>query len=177
VTWTTPDAPLVEPGAINAESPWMKSVTPGTKWYSYVMNNYWHTNYKADQEGPMEFRYSLYPHGVFNPLDAARLGRESRQPLIVCPAGNLKGRKFPLSLPSDKLILESIEPVNGGASWLVSIYNPSTSAAEFSLKWSGTRKYSLHASDLSGKAGSEIAGTVSVPAAATIILRIDPSSK
>jgi uncharacterized Fe-S radical SAM superfamily protein PflX len=52
VTWATVDAPLVEVGAIAAETPWMRTIAPSSTLFSYVMNNYWHTNYKADQEGP-----------------------------------------------------------------------------------------------------------------------------
>ena len=55
VTWASANAPLVEIGAITAEQLWMKSIEPSSTIYSYVMNNYWHTNYKADQEGPVTF--------------------------------------------------------------------------------------------------------------------------
>lgn len=51
VTWSAGNAPLIEIGAITAEQPWMKTIEPSSSFYSYVMNNYWHTNYKADQEG------------------------------------------------------------------------------------------------------------------------------
>lgn len=66
VTLAIIDAPLVEIGGMNAEvwnldpaRPWLKEVEPSQTVYSYVMNNYWHTNYKASQEGPVVFRYSL----------------------------------------------------------------------------------------------------------------------
>jgi hypothetical protein len=77
-TWATIDAPLIEIGAINAEAPWMKSNQLTPTIYSYVMNNYWHTNYKADQEGPVQFRYAIQPHAEFNPAEATKFGRECR---------------------------------------------------------------------------------------------------
>ena len=33
----------------------MRTIQPSPLLYSYAMNNYWHTNYKADQEGPVNF--------------------------------------------------------------------------------------------------------------------------
>jgi hypothetical protein len=85
VTWATVDAPLVEVGGLNAEQPWMRALPSSGTFYSYVMNNYWHTNYKAEQSGPVTFRYALRPHGRFIADEALRFGRERRQPLLVGP--------------------------------------------------------------------------------------------
>ncbi len=42
---------------------------PGSNWFSYVMNNYWHTNYKSDQQGLSGYNYALRPHGAVNNTD------------------------------------------------------------------------------------------------------------
>jgi len=73
----------------------MQTNAPSAIFFSYAMNNYWHTNYRADQSGPIEFRYSLFPHAAYDAVRATRLGREERQPLIVASAK----RKLP-TLPS-----------------------------------------------------------------------------
>jgi hypothetical protein len=86
VTWASVDAPLVEIGGLNAESPWMRSLPPTQTFFSYVMNNYWHTNYKADQDGPVTFRYALRPHRAFSAEEASRFGMAARRPLLVAPA-------------------------------------------------------------------------------------------
>ena len=86
ITWATLDAPLVEVGSITAETPWIKTLKPSQTLFSYVMNNYWHTNYKADQEGSTAFRYVLRPHkGGYRAIDAARFGIEASQPLVATP--------------------------------------------------------------------------------------------
>lgn len=90
VTWASADAPLVEIGGLNAESPWMRSLPRTQTFFSYVMNNYWHTNYKADQDGPVRFRYALRPHGALRTEEAVRFGRERREALLVAPA--VRGR-------------------------------------------------------------------------------------
>ena len=89
VTLAMIDTPLMEIGAMNAEEwnlhsdrPWLTSVPESQTLYSYVMNNYWHTNYKAYQEGPTIFRYSIRPHGAFDSGEAKRFGIERSQPLI-----------------------------------------------------------------------------------------------
>ncbi|NVM24188.1 MAG: glycoside hydrolase, partial [Desulfobacterales bacterium] len=90
VTWATVDAPLVEVGAITSDPRgktvgWIKHIEPSTTLYSYVMNNYWETNYKAGQEDPTTFRYSIKPHKRFDSGSAARFGTERSQPLIAVP--------------------------------------------------------------------------------------------
>ncbi|HEU5359259.1 MAG TPA: hypothetical protein VFU45_09075, partial [Gemmatimonadales bacterium] len=59
VTWATLDAPLVEVGGMWGEDwhhddgteGWLTHLPATQLLYSYVMNNYWHTNFKADQPG------------------------------------------------------------------------------------------------------------------------------
>ncbi len=93
VTWSTLDAPLMEVGGIHVdvEDPftsrtWIKQLEPTQTLYSYIMNNYWETNYKASQEGMTNFRYSILPHKQYDQAAAARFGIERSQPLVATPA-------------------------------------------------------------------------------------------
>jgi hypothetical protein len=58
----------------------------GTTVHAYLLNNYWHTNYKADQQGPLRFRFILRPHGA-EPPGRSRLSRDLEQPLAAVLAG------------------------------------------------------------------------------------------
>jgi alpha-mannosidase len=59
VVWSPVEAPLVQFGDINTGK-WQRTFKPSNAWvFSYAMNNYWMTNFKASQEGRVEFRYSL----------------------------------------------------------------------------------------------------------------------
>ena len=77
VTLVTPDLPLWELNGLTAEAfhqpqgreAWLTHSLPGTELIAYAMNNYWHTNYKADQPGPVTFRVVLLPHGPFDAVD------------------------------------------------------------------------------------------------------------
>ena len=56
VTWVTVDAPMLQFDPIKIADAWgtqwwRTSIDPGAHFYSWVMNNHWETNYKADQEG------------------------------------------------------------------------------------------------------------------------------
>jgi alpha-mannosidase len=55
---------------------------PGTI-FSYVMNNYWDTNYAAGQGGDFTFRYVLTSGNNLPPAYLSRLGREEMSPLEV----------------------------------------------------------------------------------------------
>jgi alpha-mannosidase len=158
VTWATVNAPLVEIGSITAEQPWMKSIAPSSSIYSYVMNNYWHTNYKADQEGPVTFSYSILPHGAFSASDAAKFGVERRQPLIVTVSDSASPPVVSLlRLSSPDVIVSSIKPVAGGSRWLVYLYNPTAQTQKVKFTWRDGVPVTIRSSHANGRPGAEIA--------------------
>ncbi|MFN8008392.1 MAG: polysaccharide lyase family protein [Terriglobia bacterium] len=68
------DAPLASFGDINRGS-WPLVFQPKTSTlFSYVMNNYWDTNYRAAQGGAFTFRYVLTSSRKFVPEELSRLG-------------------------------------------------------------------------------------------------------
>jgi alpha-mannosidase len=75
------DAPLVCLGDI-VRGTWPEKFTPrsGTI-FSYVMNNYYFTNYAAGQGGDFNFRYVFTSGKELSPADLSRLGREEMSPL------------------------------------------------------------------------------------------------
>ncbi len=62
---------------------WKTEAKSSSTIYLYALNNYWHTNFKADQEGPVTFDLYLKMHGPFNLEDARRFGLEMTRPLIT----------------------------------------------------------------------------------------------
>jgi hypothetical protein len=89
VTVATIDAPMIQLGDLGTDAivtGWWSGVHLGAVLYSYVMNNYWETNYRAGQDGPHAFRYVLRPHAGFDEAAADRLGREVGQPLVIVSA-------------------------------------------------------------------------------------------
>jgi len=107
VTWAPIDAPLVEVGSITANllgsqtdyRAWIDHLQPSQTLYSWVMNNHWHTNYRAEQEGPVVFRYAIRPHKTFSPDQAARFGVDCSQPLLAMKASATPTAKPRLTSP------------------------------------------------------------------------------
>jgi len=77
------DAPLVALGDI-VRGTWPAAFgrRPGTI-FSYVMNNYYFTNYAAGQGGDFGFRYVMTSGNKLEPEFLSRLGREEMSPLEV----------------------------------------------------------------------------------------------
>ena len=103
VIWSPVEAPLVQFGDINTGK-WLTRLDLANAWvFSYAMNNYWMTNFKASQEGRIEFRYSLTSAPPAGPgagaapasdrVAASRFGWDVHTPLVATwiPARN-KGR-------------------------------------------------------------------------------------
>ncbi|PWB73059.1 hypothetical protein C3F09_05795 [candidate division GN15 bacterium] len=174
ITWTTPDAPLIEIGTITAEAPWMKANAPSTHLYSYVLNNYWHTNYKADQSGPIQFRYSLFPHNGYDPVQASRWGRESRQPFVAVRSEKKQPIVAPLcSILPASVMVESIRPIDNGKSCLMYLYNPSASPAEVQVVWNRPGAVQLSLCDAFGKTGNPAAVPFAIAPFGTQYVRVE----
>jgi len=157
VTLATVNAPLIEIGAITAEQAWMKSIQPSPLIYSYVMNNYWHTNYKADQAGPVTFKYSLLPHATFNASGAVKFGIERREPLIVAAADAAVSPPASLmKVTPDDIIITSLKPGADGKSWLAYLYNPTSTAQEIHFEFESGMPASVRPSDAEGREGNPV---------------------
>src|ERR1700722_14021102 len=153
-------------GSITAEQPWLRTIQSSPLIYSYALNNYWHTNYKADQEGPINFSYSIQPHSAFVPAAAARFGRERREPLAVVPANaslartNESRSRAEESLPPAKslfhispetVMVSSIKPINDGNAWLIYLYNPTAANQQITLQFDPAIRVTTRKSDAFGK--------------------------
>jgi len=84
VVWTPVDTPLITMGDFN-HGRWASEADYTTATlFSYAMNNYWWTNYKAGQGGDFRFRYELTSRAEGETDgDAERFGREARTPLMA----------------------------------------------------------------------------------------------
>lgn len=75
------DTPLVTLGDIN-RGVWPQKFEPKSSTiFSYVYNNYWHTNYRAEQGGEAMFRYVMKSGPSLSPEELGRFGRAAMTPL------------------------------------------------------------------------------------------------
>jgi hypothetical protein len=102
VVWSPVEAPLVQFGDINTGKWLLKLDISNASLFSYAMNNYWMTNFKAGQGGEVSFRYSITSRkSGADDLASSRFGWESHSPLLTTwiPSGN----RGTLSAPSRSL--------------------------------------------------------------------------
>lgn len=122
------DAPLFEAGAVTTDAVaygWIRQTRHNGAIYSYVMNNYWETNYKADQPGVTSFEYSLIPHRGYDVSANMRNSREVMQPLIATPASpGFSMPAPPIAVKNENVIVESMRPLAEGGIELM-IFNVS----------------------------------------------------
>jgi hypothetical protein len=182
VTWITLDAPLVELGGVTANllnsqsnpNTWRKNIEPTQLIYSWAMNNHWHTNYRAYQEGPTEFRFAVRPHGRSNPVEAAKLATGMSQPLVAVPAGNSpRGEDSLLTIENDDVITISLKPSDDGKAWIVRLFGASGKDAKTKLVWSAPGPKQVFLSDTSEKPLRKIEGAIEVPAWDIVTIRAE----
>ena len=179
VAVATPDSPLLEIGALTDERllgdtarAWRTAPAPGATLYAYLLNNYWHTNYKADQEGPIELNFAVRPHGPFDAAALHRFGAEHDQPLLafaVDPAA--PPARAPFTVASASVVVSSLRPVDGGRALLVRLYNPSSAPATVAITPSSPA-WTLSLADETAAAGAPITGPLAMApfASRTILL-------
>lgn len=166
VTWATVDAPLVEVGDLTADAfrmeasePWIKTIASSSTFYSFVMNNYWYTNYQAYQEGVKTFRYSMRPHHRFESAAASRFGIERSQPLIPSPAKaeNVELPSF-LTIQPSGVIATMVKPSHDHAALIVRLFNVSGRPETVDLQWAEPPPTSVQYTDLAETPGEEVVG-------------------
>jgi len=183
VTWATVDAPLVEIGGLTANLPggqgnpraYLDKIAPSPMVFSWAMNNHWHTNYKADQDGVTVFRYAIRPHAAYDPVAAARFGVESSEPLVVAPAHRHPApRATPrLSVAPAGVLVTSLKPSQDGKALILRLFSASGKDEKAVLTWSDPAPRALRLSDLGEKAGEAVAGAVDIPAWGVVTLRAE----
>ena len=181
VTWSPVDAPLVELGGITANligsqtdpSVWIQHLAPSQTIYSWIMNNHWHTNYRAEQEGPTVFRYAIRPHRRFAADEAARFGVDCSQPLIAMPASGPAPGKPRLELSSDKVVVTAFKPSDDGKAWIVRLYGASGQPRKVKLAWSKPAPQQFWLSDTSEQPRQKTGPAVEVPAWGIVTLRAE----
>ena len=181
VTIASLDAPLFEIGALTDERSvngrpraWRKQVAPGSDVFAYLLNNYWHTNYKADQAGQVTFRFHVKPHGPFDPADLRRVGAGSEQPLLALPsAADTPLPRLPFRFESAATVVSSMKPTDDGSAFLVRLYNPSAASADGRLVSTGTTPLRVAESDETGRPGKPVGETLTLPPFGTLVLRVE----
>lgn len=183
VTWATVDAPLIEIGGITVDvagpfdpNAWIERLEPSGVFYSYVMNNYWETNYKASQDGPTTFRYALAPHAAFDQAAATRFSIERSQPLVVVPVKPDAPVQGPLlSVAPSNVLVTSLKPSQDGKALMIRLFNAGASLERATIQWSTPAPTRITRSTLGEQPGAELDGPIALPPLGVSTLRAELS--
>jgi alpha-mannosidase len=181
VTWATLDAPLIQVGGIHVDvdSPlssgnWIRHLEPTQTLYSYLMNNYWETNYRASQEGMTTFRYSVWPHRQYEQVAAERFAVEQSQPLIAVPAR--RDAPVPasrLQLSGSGVVATLLKPGEDAGVRILRLFNPGTEPATTTVQWSEPAPSRITLSSPREEAGPEVSGPIEIPPLGIVTLRAE----
>jgi hypothetical protein len=82
IVFVSKDIPLVHFGDINIGRYYYQLKPETNHIYSWVLNNYWVTNFKASQQGELRWSYSITSSEDPSDMFATRFGKAERTPLI-----------------------------------------------------------------------------------------------
>jgi alpha-mannosidase len=195
VTWVTRDAPMLKfhpfkiigrgRGCLPAASMmydktpdgvpefWDREIEPASFFYSWVMTNHWETNYRAYQEGPHRFAYTLLPHAQYDQATAQRGARNVTQPLLAFPADPAQRILKPmLRVEGGGVVVTSLKPSRESKALMVRVFAASGKPERLTLKCAEPKR--LYLSDPQESRGRQIEGPIDLPAYGIVTLRLEP---
>ncbi|MET3608764.1 glycoside hydrolase family 38 C-terminal domain-containing protein [Mucilaginibacter rubeus] len=181
ITWSSPDAPLFEIGKITTADllgglyhapQWLTFTAQSPKIYSWVMNNLWHTNFRAEQEkGPATFRYIFRSHALgYDSFDANRFGLNNHQPLVVSASDNQDDELF-FNIGGKQIYVESLKPADDGNGVIAQIVSTGDSEVNITPKAKATIK--IWKSNLAEEKVAALDNNFKIPAKGIITVRIE----
>lgn len=93
IVFVSDETPLVQFGAINTGRYYYRLKPQTNHIYSWVLNNYWVTNFKASQAGELQWTYSITSSADNSDMFATKYGWSERVPLksrIMLPTTGIK---------------------------------------------------------------------------------------
>lgn len=180
VTMITPDTPLIQIGGITANLIgslpdtrfWKNKIEPSQTIYIWAMNNHWHTNYRAEQEGKTIFRFYLFPRdGDFDASQTTQLAQIFCHPLIVMPAAEGEIRPISVELSEKRIIVTSRKPTEDKQGEIIRLYNPLNTSLITEIEWKGKNPDSLWLSDASEETLKKVGNKIEVPAKSLVTIR------
>lgn len=164
VVMCSPEIPLMQFGAINTGRYKAGAVPQSTNMYSWPMNNYWVTNFNADQMGEIRWSYFINSAADNSLAYATRFAWENRVPFLtrVLPADletaksgkvtsgvEMEGSSLFRIIP-ENLLLVNMRPVAGENAVMLQLREIGGKPATFAVKSDRIRFSNVTACDVTG---------------------------
>jgi hypothetical protein len=142
-------------GAINTGRYKAGATPESTHIYSWPMNNYWVTNFNADQQGSFTWTYYITTRKDNQLKNATRTGWANRIPFLarVIPAGNKKNPLTSgsmLDFSSENLLLVNAKPVDS-TTLLIQMREINGTRTDLRIYRPDGEKYLIQPSDVTGE--------------------------
>ncbi|GAA4338983.1 hypothetical protein GCM10023149_49380 [Mucilaginibacter gynuensis] len=183
ITWSSPDAPLFEIGKTNTgsllgglhHSPLWVSFTPQSpNIYSWVMNNLWHTNFRADQEGVVTFHYYIQAHqDGYDSYKANQTGLDNHQPLIASAASGSNDKAPFFKLDSKTVYIEAVKVADDGKGLIAQLVNSDADESSVTLSPVNTSAIKVWSSDLSEERKTQKNSTFTIAGKDVVTVRVE----
>ena len=152
------EIPLMQFGAINTGRYQAGAVPQTTHMYSWPMNNYWTTNFNADQTGGLQWSYFITSSADTTAGFATRFAWENRIPFLtrVLQAGDREDKDAPscgtfLTLRPDNLLLVNMAPVEGERAVMLHLRETDGRPAAFAVTSDEVKIRKVTVCDVTGK--------------------------
>ncbi len=159
IVLSSPEIPLVHFGGLNlGKFPYIAQID-NSHVYSWVMNNYWVTNFRASQQGEFRWSYALTSSKQGDLSRATVFGWETRIPLLarIFPSvrthpGQVRSRSF-IEIDAPNVLLISTSPASPGSEIILHVRETQGISTEFSVvsPFKGNRKFRLQESNVLGE--------------------------
>lgn len=139
VVMCSQEIPLMQFGAINTGRYKAGAVPQTTNMYSWPMNNYWVTNFNADQMGEMQWSYFINSSKDNSIEYATRFAWENRIPFLtrVLPAAEKNPARLEaasiLKIAPENLLLVNMAPVKGENAVMLQLREIAGKPAKFAV--------------------------------------------
>lgn len=154
----SPEIPLMQFGAINTGRYQAGAVPQSTQMYSWPMNNYWVTNFNADQMGELQWSYFITSSKNNTIEYATRFAWENRIPFLTRVLQADKQAKAtllpPVSIFKDipsNLLLVSMKPVAGEQAMLLQLREIGGKRTKFTIDSNKIRIRNIKVCDVTGQ--------------------------
>lgn len=138
IVFVSNDAPLVQFGDINTGRFYYTHQPESAHIYSWVLNNYWTTNFVASQEGELKWSYMITSDNNASNTFATRFGWASRRPFLtrVLPKGDQEHplrQASLLHIDAPNVLLVNMMPADSGNEIVLHLRETEGAVAEIDL--------------------------------------------
>lgn len=140
-----------------------------------MINNHWGTNYRAYQDGLIEFRYALRPHAAYDPAAASRFAVGLSQPLALSSAGRTSSSALRLRIEPTDILVQECKPSSDGRGWIIRLFGCCTETRKANLSWGENSPIGIWRSNLAEENLQALGREVEIAPWELVTLRIEPS--